>query len=129
MTMTAIDVVVIVLCVLVVVGVAVGWAIRKKKGKTGCCGECAHCSSACPSAPKAQENEKADECCNPETADEVRSKGTTHETCGCLCDGHKAHAHTCSCCVHAHTVHSACGLATGTDDSRCDKDKSSETEP
>ena len=96
MTMTAIDVVVIVLCVLVVVGVAVGWAIRKKKGKTGCCGECAHCSSACPSAPKAQDAQDDDRAA---THSSVAAQPAPH-ACSCCHGAHaEGHAHGCCACA------------------------------
>lgn len=54
--MTTADIIVIVLCVMIVVAVASGLIVRKKKGKTGCCGDC----SKCPSCAAAH-GEKRDE--------------------------------------------------------------------
>lgn len=46
--MQPVEIVLIIACALIVVGVAVSAVVRKKRGKTGCgcdCADCGHCSA------------------------------------------------------------------------------------
>lgn len=103
--MNAIEILVIVLCVLVVAAVVAGAIINKKRGKSGCCSECDSCSSrhSCSSAAHGAQNTErrkthSDTAKEPGHNAKVLTSAVTdegqsdcrHGSCGCCC-GHCAH--------------------------------------
>lgn len=55
--MTAIEIIVIIACVLIVVGVIIKTIINKKKGKTSCGCDCSKCSSCSACKKKEEKND------------------------------------------------------------------------
>ncbi len=58
--MNAWEIVLIIACVLIVLGVIVGSFVRKKKGKSSCCSECSSCPYANKCADKSKNKKNKD---------------------------------------------------------------------
>ena len=61
------EIIVIIVCAAVVVGVFIAWLIRKKQGKCGgdCGGDCAHCNMCMRAAEEAKRKAEAEKSSKP----------------------------------------------------------------